>query len=125
MSEINNKLALHRLHAGLVADELTSEDLEMLCLAMYKMGFSPVTILKKYIVKYDADIDIKYVNVKTYNINEIPKAIKGDKPVLLVYLKETTCGMPIAVKLKYYPAMKSLGSSKYEKLNMTSILLKK
>ena len=122
--EISNRLELHRFHKALKDDELTFETIEQACCTMYKMGISPVTTIRKYLGKYNLKMKVLYLNADTVKLCDITNKIKEEAPTLIIYLKDASDGTITGVKLKYYPALRSVSQSKYKLINFTRITLK-
>lgn len=124
-NEVLNKITLHRLNKALKGDEIVIEDIENMCLTMYKMGISPLTTVRKYLGKYDlGNLRALFVSSDTCPLNTLPPNIIQGKPAFLVFLKETKHHDIVAVKIKYYPALSKVSKTKYKAINFTSITLK-
>lgn len=120
-AEIKNRITANTLNKVLIDSGLSMDAVENACLTVYRMGQSPLTLLRKYLGKYDLkDIKVVFVDANIHKLNELPSNIDLKQPAMLVFLKESPINGPEIVKLKYYSAISSLSSSKYQRINFIS-----
>ncbi len=115
------RTTLNRLHACMEDDAISTKNLEHYCTVAYRMGVSPVSVLRNYVKIRNIDVTVQYLETRVWNAGTMDyirsKVSNKTAPLLLVVALKNN-GFAKKVKVYYVSGLIATKETLYPRLKV-------
>jgi len=115
------RTTLNRLHACMEDDAISTKNLEHYCTVAYRMGVSPVSVLRNYVKIRNIDVTVQYLETGVWNAGTMDyirsKVSNKTAPLLLVVALKNN-GFAKKVKVYYVSGLIATKETLYPRLKV-------